>query len=58
MSKKAKKVELWQTLVCAMAIKKKIKRIREAKNNTDVSMKDLKETEPFETQADGELAEN
>lgn len=56
--KKAKKVELWQTLVCAMAIKKKIKRIREAKNNTDVSMKDLKETEPFETQADGELAEN
>ncbi|CAL1684544.1 unnamed protein product [Lasius platythorax] len=30
---RAKKVELWQTLVCAMAIKKKIKRIRQAKDN-------------------------
>jgi len=39
-----------------MAIKKKIKRIREAKNNIDVS-KDLDEMEPFETQVDDELAE-
>lgn len=40
-----------------MAIKKKIKRIREAKNNMDASTKDLEETEPVETQVDGELAE-
>ncbi|KYN33977.1 hypothetical protein ALC56_11791 [Trachymyrmex septentrionalis] len=55
--KTAKKIELWQTLVCAMAIKKKIRRIREAKSSTDISMKDLKEMEPFETQID-ELVEN
>jgi len=39
-----------------MAIKKKIKRIREAKN-TDVS-KDPEQTESFETQIDDQLAEN
>ncbi|EGI58442.1 hypothetical protein G5I_13456 [Acromyrmex echinatior] len=53
----AKKVELWQTLVCAMAIKKKIRRIREAKS-TEMSMKDPKEMELFETQIDDELMEN
>jgi len=40
-----------------MAIKKKIKRIREAKNSTDVS-KDSEQTELFETQIDDELAKN
>ncbi|GAB1861187.1 hypothetical protein CAJAP_02266 [Camponotus japonicus] len=45
----AKKIELWQTLVCAMAIKKKIKRIRQAKNNIDVSTEDSKNTELHET---------
>lgn len=40
-----------------MAIKKKIKRIREAKSNVDASMKDLDEMESFETQVDDELAE-
>lgn len=54
----AKKVELWQTLVCAMAIKKKIRRIREAKSGTDQSVKEPEETKPFETQTDGELEEN
>jgi len=38
-----------------MAIKKKIKRIREAKSSTNVS-KDPEQTESFETQID-ELAE-
>ncbi|XP_077267866.1 uncharacterized protein LOC143900418 [Temnothorax americanus] len=56
--RRAKKVELWQTLVCAMAIKKKIKRIREAKSNIGASTKDLEELESFETQVDSELAEN
>lgn len=41
-----------------MAIKKKIKRIREAKSSIGGSTKDLEEMEPFETQVDGELAEN
>lgn len=41
-----------------MAIKKKIKRIREAKNRTDILMKNTEETERFETQSDDELTEN
>lgn len=41
-----------------MAIKKKIKRIREAKSSTDTLMKNTEETERFETQIDGELTEN
>lgn len=41
-----------------MAIKKKIKRIREAKSNLDASTEDLEQMESFETQVDGELAEN
>jgi len=40
-----------------MTIKKKIKRIREAKSSTDVS-KDPEQIESFETQIDDELAEN
>ncbi|KYN12334.1 PREDICTED: uncharacterized protein LOC108767506 isoform X1 [Trachymyrmex cornetzi] len=56
--KTAKKVELWQTLVCAMTIKKKIRRIREAKSITDISIKDPKKMEPFETQIDDESVEN
>ncbi|XP_036138991.1 uncharacterized protein LOC105840812 [Monomorium pharaonis] len=56
-TKKAKKAELWQTLVCAMAIKKKIKRIREVKNMNALT-KDLEKTELFDMQVDGELTEN
>ncbi|CAL7952205.1 unnamed protein product [Xylocopa violacea] len=37
-NKASKKTELWQTLFCAVAIKKKIKRIRQAKQNDSVSM--------------------
>ncbi|XP_011631421.1 uncharacterized protein LOC105423381 [Pogonomyrmex barbatus] len=57
-SKAAKKVELWQTLVCAMAIKKKIRRIRETKNGTDVSMKKPEETEELEAHVNDKLAKN
>jgi len=41
-----------------MAIKKKIRRIREAKNSIDISMKDPKEMKSFETQIGDELVEN
>ncbi|XP_072745448.1 uncharacterized protein [Anoplolepis gracilipes] len=58
-SQTAKKVELWQTLVCAMAIKKKIKRIRQAKDDVDISTEDSKETELHETNMlNDELAKN
>ncbi|XP_029042486.2 uncharacterized protein LOC114875862 isoform X2 [Osmia bicornis bicornis] len=39
----SKKAELWQTLFCAVAIKKKIKRIREAKHNETTSLTDYPE---------------
>ncbi|XP_076233330.1 uncharacterized protein LOC143178497 [Calliopsis andreniformis] len=37
------KTELWQTMLCAMAIKKKIKRIRQAKQNDSESLIDSPE---------------
>lgn len=39
------KTELWQTMLCAMAIKKKIKRIRQAKENDSEVMIDSTEKE-------------
>lgn len=53
---RAKKIVLWQTLVCAMAIKKKIKRIRQAKNNIDESTEDPKETKCETYMLNDELA--
>lgn len=48
-SNKVNKVQLWQTLVCAMAIKKKIKRLRQTKSNVDSSrLDDSEEMELFE----------
>ncbi|RLU23374.1 hypothetical protein DMN91_003578 [Ooceraea biroi] len=54
----AKKVELWQTLICAMAIKKKIKRIRQTRNNIDSSSLDnSEEMELLETHVGDEMPE-
>ncbi|KAH0944896.1 hypothetical protein HN011_001417 [Eciton burchellii] len=37
---RTKKIELWQTLACAMTIKRKIRKIRQMRNNADTSILD------------------
>ncbi|XP_032682356.1 uncharacterized protein LOC116849368 isoform X1 [Odontomachus brunneus] len=58
-NKISKKAELWQTLVCAMAIKKKIKKIRQAKNNnTNLPMEDSEEeTDLLQAHVENEISE-
>ncbi|XP_076687120.1 uncharacterized protein LOC143378897 [Andrena cerasifolii] len=47
----SRKTELWQTMLCAMAIKKKIKRIRQAKRNDSESTLDSTDKEFFQADA-------
>lgn len=57
-NRSSKRTELWQTLFCAVAIKKKIKRIRQAKQNEMASLTDytktLSDTNGIETPEKGE----
>ncbi|XP_053970752.1 uncharacterized protein LOC128889034 [Hylaeus anthracinus] len=51
-NKTSKKTELWQTMLCAVAIKKKLKKIRQAKQNDSELTIDSAETE--KTQVENE----
>ncbi|XP_031826941.2 uncharacterized protein LOC116424544 isoform X1 [Nomia melanderi] len=53
---RSKKTELWQTMLCAIAIKKKLKRIRQAKQNEPESMLDSNEMNSPETDAVDEIS--
>ncbi|XP_006618199.1 uncharacterized protein LOC102671621 [Apis dorsata] len=54
-NKTSKKTELWQTLFCAVAIKKKIKRIRQAKQNDCISISDVTEKKLIQIEKKNEI---
>ncbi|KAK9294591.1 hypothetical protein QLX08_010849 [Tetragonisca angustula] len=54
-NKTSKRAELWQTLFCAMAIKKKIKKIRQTKENDSMSENNFIEGKLIETERTKEI---
>ncbi|KAG7202152.1 hypothetical protein KM043_015834 [Ampulex compressa] len=52
-----KKTELWQTLICAMALKKKIRKIRQAKQNNSESSNESTGPEVVSTDTNEEVVD-